>query len=467
MNMPGSLYWQEHGDPHYAYWCTVAEVAFVEGRQLVAPGSGGGVGDVSEEQWALLDNELPVDSRGMSGVNTTVGRDQVQDLENPRISSIPMTSTVSKSSDASPKITKREPVLQQSGEGGTSFKGPESNESLLKFVLNKGTIGKMAAPIVSVTASMMPVNCQHQVLQQPPRPSPIQIEQLASANSLFTTPLAAVGPTIKLDTDQLTQSLIIAPKPERTLAHGPASVRSPSTTPAPSVSSNTAMHNAKEKKDNGADFMKTKVKYFDRWLSRMKRPAFPKPPKGKDGKDTISRFKLRSDAIKALTSEDDKTLIAFVDVQEKARKAAEAEQAGVANTAINDYDEDGMLVMKHGHAPENTGFVPLPSKNRNCEEDGDGVSETGGLETTRRVKQNRAGDTVIDYGQIVAPIYWPFQQEKRKFNGEEEEEEEANDIGESQVAPPAKRSRIDNSGTGQMQTSRDSGSRVEHHNSSS
>jgi hypothetical protein len=373
MNMPGSLYWQEHGDPHYAYWCTVAEVAFVEGRQLVAPGSGGGVGDVSEEQWALLDNELPVDSRGMSGVNTTVGRDQVQDLENPRISSIPMTSTVSKSSDASPKITKREPVLQQSGEGGTSFKGPESNESLLKFVLNKGTIGKMAAPIVSVTASMMPVNCQHQVLQQPPRPSPIQIEQLASANSLFTTPLAAVGPTIK----------------------------------------------------------------------------------------------LRSDAIKALTSEDDKTLIAFVDVQEKARKAAEAEQAGVANTAINDYDEDGMLVMKHGHAPENTGFVPLPSKNRNCEEDGDGVSETGGLETTRRVKQNRAGDTVIDYGQIVAPIYWPFQQEKRKFNGEEEEEEEANDIGESQVAPPAKRSRIDNSGTGQMQTSRDSGSRVEHHNSSS
>jgi hypothetical protein len=108
------------------------------------------------------------------------------------------------------------------------------------------------------------------------------------------------------------------------------------------------MHNAKMKKDNGKEFMKTKVKYFGRFLSRMKRPALPKRTKGADGEPPVSNFEQRSDAIKALTNADEKALVAFVETQEKARK--DAEQSTSAVLVNNTFDEDGILVMKQESA---------------------------------------------------------------------------------------------------------------------
>jgi hypothetical protein len=47
----------------------------------------------------------------------------------------------------------------------------------------------------------------------------------------------------------------------------------PSTTPLPSTPQ--TLTTSMEKKNNGKDFMKVKVKYFDRFLSRMNRPPVP------------------------------------------------------------------------------------------------------------------------------------------------------------------------------------------------
>ena len=73
----------------------------------------------------------------------------------------------------------------------------------------------------------------------------------------------------------------------------------------------------------------------------MKRAPLPPRPKGADGRYIISAYKQKSAAVKALTTADDKRLVAFIASKEKALKAVE--QTGSADPAM--YDDDGMLVV--------------------------------------------------------------------------------------------------------------------------
>jgi predicted secreted protein len=83
-----------------------------------------------------------------------------------------------------------------------------------------------------------------------------------------------------------------------------------------------------EKKNDGKDFMKVKVKYFDQFLSRMNRAPIPKPPRGADGKELVSRFKQRSNAIRALSDADDKRLVEFIESQDTVRNTSGQGQNG-------------------------------------------------------------------------------------------------------------------------------------------
>jgi hypothetical protein len=135
----------------------------------------------------------------------------------------------------------------------------------------------------------------------------------------------------------------------------------------PYIPSYSSMNNAKKKKDNGNEFMRTKVKYFDDWLRRMKRAPLPQRPRGRDGKYTISRFKQKSEAIKALTSADDKSLLAFINTKQKALGVVE--QTGTADPSL--YDDDGMLVVQHGASSSKLSNQPLNPKKRGREELGE------------------------------------------------------------------------------------------------
>jgi len=124
------------------------------------------------------------------------------------------------------------------------------------------------------------------------------------------------------------------------------------------------MNNAKRKKDNGNEFMRTKVKHLNDWLRRMKRAPLPPRSRGVDGKYTISRFKQKSEAIKALTSADDKSLLAFIKTKEEALDVVE--QTGTADPSM--YDDTGMLVIKSTPRSSKTRNQPIDSKKRGREE---------------------------------------------------------------------------------------------------
>lgn len=137
-----------------------------------------------------------------------------------------------------------------------------------------------------------------------------------------------------------------------------------STTRSSYVPSYSAMNNAKKKKDNGKDFMRTKVKYFDDWSRRMERAPLPPCPKGSDGECTISPYKQKSAAVKALTATEYKSLIAFIATKEKALEAVE--QAGNADPAL--YDDHGMLVVQHAGVSSKPSNQPLNTKKRGSKE---------------------------------------------------------------------------------------------------
>jgi hypothetical protein len=115
-------------------------------------------------------------------------------------------------------------------------------------------------------------------------------------------------------------------------------------TPKTPVLSYSSINNAKKKRDDGKDFMRTKVKYFDDWSRRMNRASLPPRPKGPDSKYTISSYKQKSAEVKALTITEDKSLIAFIAAKEQALKAVG--QAEGADPAM--YDDHGMLVLDIG-----------------------------------------------------------------------------------------------------------------------
>jgi hypothetical protein len=190
-------------------------------------------------------------------------------------------------------------------------------------------------------------------------------------------------------------------------------------TRSPYVPSYSAMNNAKKKKDNGNEFMRTKAKHFDDWLKRMKREPLPQRPRGVDGKYTISRFKQKSEAIKALTTEDDKSLNAFIKTKEKALGVVE--QTGTADPSW--YDDDGMLVVKPDASFSNPKNQSVDSKRKGSEEigaeDEDAYSGNEDFDATSspkqqctsryagsatildRIEQDRTGLSRIDPGSIL------------------------------------------------------------------
>ena len=135
----------------------------------------------------------------------------------------------------------------------------------------------------------------------------------------------------------------------------------------PYMTSYSSMNNAKKKKDNGNEFMRTKVKYFDDWLKRMKREPMPPRPRGRDGRYTISRFKHKSAAIKALTTADDRSLITFIETKEKALNAVE--KTGTADPSM--YDDNGMLVIQLEASPSKPSNQLVRPKKRAREEPGE------------------------------------------------------------------------------------------------
>jgi hypothetical protein len=161
-----------------------------------------------------------------------------------------------------------------------------------------------------------------------------------------------------------------------------------SSTRTPYVPSYTSMNNAKKKKDNGNEFMRTRVKHFDDWLRRMKRSPLSPRSRGADGKYTISRFKQKSEAIKALTSADDKSLLAFIKTKEEALDVVE--QTGTADPSM--YDGEGMLVIKPDDSSSRPRKQPLNSKKRGSEElggeDGDDYSGNEEFESASSPKQH-------------------------------------------------------------------------------
>jgi hypothetical protein len=133
------------------------------------------------------------------------------------------------------------------------------------------------------------------------------------------------------------------------------------------VPSYSSINNAKKKKDDGKDFMRTKVKYFDDWSRRMNGLPLPPRPKRADGRYAMSRYKQKSAAVKALTPADGKSLIAFIASKEKALRAVE--QTGSADPAM--YDDNGMLVVQHDASSSKPSNQPLDSKKEGSEELGE------------------------------------------------------------------------------------------------
>lgn len=121
-----------------------------------------------------------------------------------------------------------------------------------------------------------------------------------------------------------------------------------STTPLPSTPQ--TLTTAVEKKNDGKDFMKVKVKYFDQFLSRMNRAPIPKPSRGADGKELVSRFKQRSNAIRALSDADDKRLVEFIESQDSVRNTSGQGQNGTqGNVTVGNSGAAVATLKKRAH----------------------------------------------------------------------------------------------------------------------
>jgi hypothetical protein len=296
MNELGSQYWQEHDSTQYAYGYTVGQVVPSDGLDTVdhaLPATAEGL--PTERAGDAFDSENLIDSKWSTGIDESIGEYAFEKIRNFNINSEP--NTVRKQLSL--------PSCQVLGEVQMSRPTRQIISS------PKEVIGARKKYLSPLGIASVPESLQQSATGSIGSPSMASIRRTTIKNEPSSgTPLSAM--------------------------------QAPSTTPNPPGLSYSSMNNAKKKKDDGKDFMRTKVKYFDDWSRRMKRTPLPPRPKGADGHYTISPYKQKSAAVKALSSKDDKSLIAFIVTKEKALKAVE--QAGSADPAM--YDDNGMLVVE-------------------------------------------------------------------------------------------------------------------------
>jgi hypothetical protein len=166
-----------------------------------------------------------------------------------------------------------------------------------------------------------------------------------------------------------------------------------------------------EKKNNGKDFMKVKVKYFDRFLSRMNRAPVPKPPRGPDGKELVSRFKQRSNAIKALSNVDDKMLVNFIESQERAMNTPGQRQSGTQGNS---------MAGKSGVAAATSMIqAPLPNKRAHDgdEEDASEMRQFHTVNSAKRIRIENSGKTAARSQQQNSSRDYPNISESSGYAG--------------------------------------------------
>ena len=183
----------------------------------------------------------------------------------------------------------------------------------------------------------------------------------------------------------------------------------PSTTPLPPTPQ--TLTTSVEKKNDGKDFMKVKVKYFDRFLSRMNRAPVPKPPRGPDGKELVSRFKQRSNAIKALSNVDDKRLVDFIESQERASNTSGQRQSGT---------QGNFMAGESGAAAATSKIrAALPNKRAHDGDEKD-TSEMGQFHTTysaKRIRIENSGKTAARSQQQNSSRDYPNISESSGYAG--------------------------------------------------